>query len=206
MVEMLNEILKKAQNGDKKAFDILYKRFEVYLFKISEPFVSLIFNRDDILQEASIAFIKAVNTYKLDSKVNFSVYLKKLVKNHLINYVNQYRKNLEFQLRILEDHLNQSYIDKNSEFTEEEILEKILKVLKEKLTPLEKKVFHLYTLKNSYKSIAAALNISEKSVDNAIYRFKSKISENLTEEEIHFISENSRLIMKILDEITKFQK
>ena len=88
MPDIIKELIKKSQNGDKKAFNTLYKRYGFFLYKICQPFANAFKDPQDLLQEGSIAFIKAINTYKVDSEVNFSIYLKKIVRNHLINYIN----------------------------------------------------------------------------------------------------------------------
>ena len=55
----------------------------------------------------------------------------------------------------------------------------IRRIFDENTTPLEKQIFLMYLDKRSYKEIAQAVGKSEKSVDNAIYRVKSKIKKLL---------------------------
>ena len=57
----------------------------------------------------------------------------------------------------------------------EELEEKLLSKIKDKLTDLEESVFTLMINGFKYKEIAEILDKDEKSIDNTIQRLKSKI-------------------------------
>jgi RNA polymerase sporulation-specific sigma factor len=96
--------------------------------------------------------------------------------NRIISYVRKLKSRAEKERKSLEA---KAYSDRNDE--PDEILEalesneRLRRFLSENATEYERQVFALYLQKKSYEEIAYEVGKDTKSVDNAIYRVKSKI-------------------------------
>ena len=178
---MSDKELEAVKNGDKTAFNGLSERFLPLIKKEAGNAVSrsdeLKEHFDEIKQEALMALYDAALSYNGDKGVTFGLYAKICIHNRIISYVrkifSQIRKAEKNRLAA-EDSL------KKNDAPEELILaleqnKELKRFLSENLSSLEKKVFSLYLEKKSYAEIAKALGKEEKTVDNAIFRVKTKI-------------------------------
>lgn len=178
---MSDKELDAVKSGDKKAFDGLAEKFQPLIKK--EAFMALTRSVelkdhfDEICQEALIALYNAALSYNESENVTFGLYAKICIHNRIISYVRKIKTEIKRSLKAVAS--TEKAIKKND--TPEEILEALEKnaelksFISETLSAYEKKVFALYLEKKSYLEIAEALGKTEKSVDNAIFRVKSKI-------------------------------
>ena len=141
-------------------------------------------------KEALLALYKAARSYRSeeqkagqkegDGKVTFGLYAKICIRNRVISYarkLNTEKKRAEKALEAEKKAVVGSFADEFSAAVESN--SEIRRIFDENTTPLEKQIFLMYLDKRSYKEIAQAVGKSEKSVDNAIYRVKSKIKKLL---------------------------
>ena len=178
---MPDKELDAVKNGDKKAFDGLLERFQPLIKKEVALAVTrseeLKSHYDEISQEALMALYDAALSYDGEKNVTFGLYAKICIHNRIISYV----RKTKTQLRRLMKSQEAAKESIKKSASPDELLEASLKkaefkvFLNESLSSLEKKVFSLYVQKKSYAEIAETLGKSEKSVDNAIFRIKSKI-------------------------------
>ncbi len=181
---MSDKELDAVKNGDKTAFNGLAEKFLPLIKKETSDAVSrsaeLRDSFDEIKQEALMALYDAALTYDGDRGVTFGLYAKICIRNRIISYV---RKAVSQLKRAEKNRLIAEKSVKKTDAPEELLLaleqnSELKRFLSDNLSSLEKKVFSLYLEKKSYAEIAKALGKEEKTVDNAIFRVKTKIKKN----------------------------
>ncbi len=178
---MSDKELEAVKNGDKTAFDGLAEKFRPLIKKEVLSAVSrseeLRGYYDEISQEALVALYGAAVSYNGEKNVTFGLFAKICIHNRIISYV----RKINAQLKRMNKTMLAAEADVKKSDAPEELIEalerdaELQRLLSEALSGYEKRVFSLYLQKKSYAEIAATLGKDEKSVDNAIYRVKSKI-------------------------------
>ena len=121
----------------------------------------------------STRFYSAVQTYKPSDKVTFGLYAKICVRNRLVSLLRSSSKKSKNAEKTEEKR--KGYIDPVYSFFEEDVAQQMEKRIEELLSGFEYSVFRLYIQNKSYKEIAGILGRSVKTVDNALYRIKTKL-------------------------------
>ena len=170
----LEDLVRETGNKSAEAFSELCERFSplvrsqvTRLFGVSYP------DYDDRVQDALVALYDAALSYDLSqSKVTFGLYAKICIRNRLISIQRKEKRAQKkksslagLENKALREEARRSSLEKLEE--NEEILSK--------LSTYEKKVLLLYLNGHSYREIGSALKKSEKSVDNALLRIRSKL-------------------------------
>ena len=183
---MSDKELDAVKSGDKKAFDGLAEKFSPLIageataaIRRSEELKPY---SDEIRQEALMALYSAALSFEEGKNVTFGLYAKICIHNRIISFVRKIRSQLKKQSKGSEsvengprksdapDEILDS-LEKNSE---------LKRFLNENLSAYEKKVLSLYLEKKSYTEISSSLGKTEKSVDNALFRVKSKIKKRFS--------------------------
>ena len=121
--------------------------------------------REDMEQTARLAFYRAYKTYDENrSGVTFGLYAKVCVKNACVSMLRKKNKAAKAPVIQLQTPSGQADMPEIS---------------MDSLTEKEKKVLVLFADGMSYREISSELGISEKSVDNALFRARSKLKRNL---------------------------
>jgi RNA polymerase sporulation-specific sigma factor len=189
-------LVRKAKDGDEKAFSKILKILDRDLKKISSKFYISGSDDQDVLQECKIGMWKAVKDFNEEGGMSFRNFsLGLCVKRHLltaISHANTLKYKLQNEAVSLSaptssqtDDLTLTYadiiIDKNSDllqnYISQEEFEANLTLIKDKLTSLEFSIFGQYAFNSSYKDIAQAIGVKPKTVDNALMRIRKKSSE-----------------------------
>ena len=168
------ELVRRAKDGDQAAFLELVRRYE--------PLVKRIIlqcgageEQDDLRQESMIALYAAVVSYKSEQGVTFGAYAKACMRNRILNITRKQKKEKQIEEAILPDE----EADPARTLITKDAYRMLLSPAAFGLTELERQVLQLYLADMSYGQIAASLQITEKSVDNAIYRMKSKMRKHM---------------------------
>lgn len=173
----------------------MYQKYDLYIAKLVFIFANktnLNNDIDDLKAEANIAFLNAVETYNPEFKVHFSVYLRNIIRNRLINYLKT-RKKIDFQSSQSIYELNHSKEENFDQFAfESTIIEKLKKIIL-KFSPLEKQVFACYINNMKPSQISALLNLSKKTCENALTRVKGKFLYELEEQEVLVLMQYNNL-------------
>ena len=184
-----------------RAFDDLLREMEPELKKIVARFYIEGADRQDVLQEARIGFMKAVEDYREDGGMtfkNFSINL--CCKRHLVTSINQaLRKKYELHKKAIWLATPIRSGDGDSEQTLEDFIEdksiqpvidnilvdeenaEITNMILRELTELEASIFLEYLEQKSYKEIGDAIGVSPKVVDNALMRIRKKLKKVYSE-------------------------
>ena len=186
------ELIKKIRDGNEHAESCLYKRYIFIIKRISSSFFIIGGSIDDLLQEAMIGLIKAVNSFNEDYETSFRTYAEVCIRRQIISAIRKTKPYEVLNMRTyLYDPTNESqeisildeYADldslnpENLYICKEEKTQYYTKAT-ELLSSYERAVLTEYGKGKSYEEISQVLNKSIKSVDNALQRVKKKIGSN----------------------------
>ncbi len=174
MNESLFELLRAVKSGDDPAFVVLCETYGALIesmvasFRRSCPDAEL----DDLRQEARMALYNGAMKFDLEqTKVTFGLYAKICIRNRLISVRRKHTSQSKLKSKRNTQGLPAAESADRGRHSPVTLPEEMLSLL----SPFEKQVFALYANKCSYSEIAHELSRSVKSIDNAIYRIKSKL-------------------------------
>lgn len=176
----ISELIALAKSGNDAAFETLCIKYSGLINSMSAKYSNMcppdVSQHEDFQQEAKMAFYKAVVNYDGGEKgVVFGAYAKVCIRNRLVSCI----RVLTSKKRRRED-AEEKYDDGLQEnVLTHELGEQMKEAARNLLSPYEKKVFTLYATGRKAKEISAVLGKSKKSVDNTIYRIKSKLKRTI---------------------------
>lgn len=176
----MNNELRDAKNGNQNAFAQIAANYSPLIQSMKERFSAYGAEPEDLEQEALIALYSAVLSYEEGREVTFGLYAKVCIRNRMISYLRRTGAVRKRGQTGEDDDPGQEDVPENGadpaeKLIERERYERLMEVVDETLSDLEKKVLALYLRDWSYARIAERLGVSEKTVDNAIYRMKAKL-------------------------------
>lgn len=165
----MEELIKKAQKGDKEAFTTIVLSFENDLYKIAKTRITNEADIEDAIQETMIETYKSIKKLKEPKK------LKKWLIKILINKCNRIYKRKYKKDVPLDDYRNQ-LISSNYGKIENDIN---FYLLLNDLTYIERVIIILY-YKEQYKvkEIKEILKINENTIRTHLFRAREKIKIN----------------------------
>ncbi|MBQ8228166.1 MAG: sigma-70 family RNA polymerase sigma factor [Clostridia bacterium] len=176
-----NELVAAAVAGDEQAMSGLIKSLmpcvEVQVSKFSNLGA---LTRHDLIQEGLLGAVRAVFSFNTDKDVLFKTYAEVCITNSIADAVrNQTRKkHTPLNSYVPIDEVELSGVNPHDPervvFMAEE-MEQIKACIDNELTDLEYGVLMRHIAGDSYDEIALDLNVSIKSVDNALARARKKI-------------------------------
>lgn len=180
------DLINLIKRGDSDAFVELSSNYKGLIHSVISSFNVSISEKEDLFQEGLIGLYKAALTFDNSFHTTFSWFAKICIRHSVISALRVYYSEKNISVRscssLCEDGENYDCLqslDKVTEperqFIEKENYKALMHLIDTKLSPLESRVLHLFVQGNSYADIASSLNISEKSVDNAIQRIRSKL-------------------------------
>ncbi len=166
------DLLLAAKNGDGQAFSELAAKYSPLIGAAVEKYRRMCGeSTDDLHQEALLAFYRAVKTYDTEKKgVTFGLYAKICINNRMISILR--RAGAENRRKAAVSLMKTSARTTDRYFP---ALDGVSEMMDRLLTKYEKKVLIMYIEGKSYKDIALTLGRNEKSVDNALFRARSKL-------------------------------
>lgn len=183
-----------AREGDNRVVDYIMEKYKNLVKKKAHAMYILGGDTDDLIQEGMIGLFKAVRDYKEDKEASFLTFADLCVSRQIYNAVSASKRKKHIPLNTYislysdsSDEENEStalinniYIS-NSLNPEDMIIDKeneviIEETIDESLSSFEKEVLDLYIAGVAYSQIAAILERTPKSVDNAIQRIRAKLS------------------------------
>lgn len=183
------ELLNYIAEGNEDANNIIIKKYEPLINKVALKMLPYCkgngLELSDLVQEGMIGLNHAIDRYQEMENTLFYTYANKCIERKIISVVIASNRNKNKILNESisyddDENLLLKFIKDNAPTPEdvvisEELEEKLLNKIKDKLTDLEVSVFTLLINGFKYKEIASILDKDEKSIDNAIQRIKSKI-------------------------------
>lgn len=197
-----DKIISSIQNGDQLAMDYLLEKYK-YLVRSKAKTLFLIGgDKDDLIQEGMIGLYKAIRDYQPDkansffnfadlcisrqmySAIEASNRKKNIPLNNYISiYTPAYSENSDAEDKeVLADIIYQKKMSNPEELViDKENTSMIEYELVRRLSDLEKLVLSLYMQDLKYQQIAEVLKKEPKTIDNALTRIKTKLSQILKE-------------------------
>ena len=179
------ELIRRAQNGEKKLEEFLIDKYKGMVRKKAHAMFLIGGEQEDLIQEGMIGLFRAVRDYRPDKNASFATFANLCVERQIY-------KAIEISGRQKHRPLN-SYISlseensplKNTEDTKQQNPEEIIidrestnlmqEKIKERLSPFENQVLRAYLEGKDYHQIARQMEKSPKSIDNALQRIRNKI-------------------------------
>ncbi len=190
------EVIEAAKAGDEQAMEYLLEKYQGLLGHICEKYFLRDGERDDLMQEAMIGFVQAVQDYnpksgkqfknfaflcvkrELDSCVKRSNRKKHMILNEAvpINYTNGEDEELmENEALLLDRDKSGNIVTPENLMIEKESCAETSNLLADILSKLEYKVLIMRLMGYSYNEITLLLQLENKSVDNAMQRIRKKL-------------------------------
>ncbi len=190
------EVIARCHEGEDTAIDYLLEKYKSLVRKKARTLYLIGGDNDDLIQEGMIALYKAIRAYDPERGSSFSAYATRCIEHQLYNvikganrlknsplntYISLYapmNNNTENSSReTLADTLQPvELINPEDIIIDKENVTDIESAIEKHLSKFEQQVVSLYIDGNHYQQIAAALNKSPKSIDNALQRIKNKLS------------------------------
>ena len=181
-MDKIIELIFLARAGDDTAFSELCEQYKNLMDSMSRKYSGACSveyaSFDDFYQEARMAFYNAIVKYDTDCQnVTFGAFAKVCVRNRLVSYVRK--------LKSKKRHKGESDVGAaecsslQDTVVRRELGEKLISVADSSLSKYEKRIFSYYLDGMRVREISSLVGKGEKSVNNAIYRIRSKLKKTV---------------------------
>jgi len=187
--EALKALISLAQQGDSAAFSELLKAYEPLISSTVSKTMSKMpqlteADAEDLRQEAMIAFYSSLMSYDGSiSNVEFGLYAKVCICNRLVSQMRVIKRHISHSAPLYDQDVIARLVsdegDPSAEIIELESERSLMKQISESLSKYEHDVFMMYASGMSAAAMAAELDTTEKSVNNAVFRIRRKLKELL---------------------------
>lgn len=186
-------LLAAAKADNVQAFDMLLANYQPQIKRIISHYFLKTGDRDDLMQEASIGFLKAVRDYNEEATASFATFMRLCIERQVITAIkgatrkkhelltNSLSLDMPLSASAAEEWtlLDTIATSRAHELPEKALLAQereatLLRHLAERLTTFESAVVNEYIAGKSYAEIAQTLAKSEKAIDNALQRIRKK--------------------------------
>lgn len=173
-----NELIKKAQDGDKQAVQEILSKYKNLVRSIARRYTLQGGETEDLIQEGMVGLFSAIGDYNEDKGMSFKNFACLLVKQRIYDAIKSAmrKKNSPMNNYVsifqLEGELTGNA---EEEFLEDESGKDFIKLLGKILSNFELRVLLLYVDGLAYAEIAETVKKDVKSVENAIQRCRRKI-------------------------------
>lgn len=193
------ELIRAFKSGDDYAFNSLLDHYLITIRIYAKQYFAPGLTESDLIQEGRIGLYKAVLSFQIDRGTIFKGYARLHIKSRMINAVkvaNRKKQQILSNSLSLDEQLTNNDVpvtrydfifqpepspeDIFVEVSEGEYRRGEFRKRLKGLSNLEKEVLKLWIQEMSYKDVANHLDISPKSVDNAMSRILKKCSGKIT--------------------------
>ncbi len=179
--EQLADLI-RTQNNDSVANELIARYIGsvgIKAAKMAERCPSA--DRDDLFSEGLMGLLKAVRYYDKNKGASFATFANLCTDRAMKTCV---AKAVREQPLVKYDDFDFDLLEDESRLTEDVVIERetggaLMKKLSGILSQTELKVLSMYLMHYTYHQIARELSTSEKSVDNALQRAKSKVKKSM---------------------------
>lgn len=183
-------LIQRAKAGSEEAIQEIFKLFQGIMFLKTKKYFFYGGDREDVLQEAMIGLLKAINGYEAKKQASFKTFAILCIKRQLISAIKssnsgKYRilnmavnsNENSYEYNAVPAYSNKSFNFYNPEeiYLSKEKFNALKKYLKTHLSKMENEIFDYMLIELSYTEIAAKTGREAKSVDNTIQRIKKKL-------------------------------
>ncbi len=92
--EEINNLFKQAKNGSKDARNkIITHSIKLVLYEVTSKFSNVDYDKKELVSIGNLGLVKAVDTYDLSKKYEFSTYAIRCIDNEIIMFLRELKKN-----------------------------------------------------------------------------------------------------------------
>ena len=171
-------MIEKINNGDYELLAVIIDRYYPVVLYYTKKYCPADYS-EDAVQEALLALYSAVKDFD-SQKSSFSTFASVCIKRSLISVLKSRNRKKSIPDELMSPIDELQIVDSNSPekiFFDREDYKSLTDTIKLELSSLEYKVLQLYLSGERYSDIAKELNISEKSVDNSLWRIRKKLKD-----------------------------
>jgi len=178
------ELVRKAKEGDTKAYDQLTLMYKDVVFSIVYRMVRNKQEAEDLTQEA---FIKAYNSlHSFNEEYAFSTWLFKIATNNCIDFFRKRKLktySMEETIRYKDDEIRHEYASPDPNVEHDLVADERSKILREAIEELPEKYRIVIVLRHqkeySYEQIAEDLDLPLGTVKARIFRAREMLNKLL---------------------------
>lgn len=162
-----NLLVIRMRQHDKDAFKLLYNRYNKKIYFFSLKYLKNSVEAEELVQSVFI------NIWEKRESLDATNSVRSYIYRSAVNYIYNYLKKKAIHTRFIESEITKGEVHSNH--TYEQVLfhdlERSINTFVETLPPQQKKIFQLSRFEGlTHKEIAIKLDISERTVENQMYR------------------------------------
>lgn len=187
------ELIIRLHSGENEIMEIMLDKYKPLVRQVSRKLFLIGGEPEDVIQEGMIGLFKAIKDFKPDKEMAFHNFAEMCISRHIYSAITASNRKKHAPLKDYvslskesnDEAWQQGFATASLGFAgatnpEELILDKEAKHMVEYeiercLSAYEKQVLQMYLEGVGYVEIAAQLNKTPKSVDNAIQRIRNKL-------------------------------
>ena len=187
------ELIARLRAGEREITDYLIDKYKSLVRTRARALYLVGGDHEDLIQEGMLGLLSAIREYDPQKSASFRTYAEVCVKNRLVSAVKAAARDkhtplnnsVSFETPLFSgtgERFACGTPDRQAEDPEEIILSREafrerMKALHGQLSGFEASILRLYLNGLSYSEIAAEVNKSPKSVDNAVQRIRRKLAQ-----------------------------
>lgn len=178
-----------AKNGDEDAIQEIFKDFRQLLLLKTKNYFFYGADKNDVLQEAMIGLLKAINCYDETKNASFTTFailcIKRQIitaiknsnsgKNKILNMAMSNSGEVDEETGITYENKSLTFYSPEEIYLGKEKMKYLNEYLKTNLSKMENEIFEYMLAEMTYTEIAEKTGRELKSVDNTIQRIKKKL-------------------------------
>jgi len=171
-----DEVVVLINNGNYELLSVIINRYLPLIVKIARQYLPES-QVEDAVQEATFALYSAVKNYDRE-KASFQTFATTCIKRSVISQIRKTNAQKSIPQELITSIEDVEVTDLNSPesiLIEKEAYKALTANIRLELSSMEYNVLELFLAGKSYSYIAKKLDISEKSVDNALARIRKKL-------------------------------
>jgi RNA polymerase sporulation-specific sigma factor len=187
-----------AASGDREAEDSLVARYNRLVRVCARPYFLAGGDSEDLIQEGMLGLIKAVREYDVTKEASFRTFAEICIRSRIYSVLRaeslDKRAALNNSVPLEAPSFDRnsysfgafdmSRSDPESILIGRESVDELLNSVQKQLSELEARILGFYLKGLSYQEIAAKVNKSPKSVDNAVQRVRRKVAQQINPSDV----------------------
>jgi RNA polymerase sporulation-specific sigma factor len=179
------ELIRLYRGGYPQIGDYIVEKYKPLVKKKARLFFLEGGDHEDLLQEGMFGLFKAMREFDPKKEASFATFASLCVSRQMLSAIEAAgrKKHKALNESVSIDSIGETAStaligispDPETILVEQESADELLKSIKEVLSPMEKKVLDLFLEGLDYRQIAARMEKSEKSIDNALQRIRGKV-------------------------------